>query len=55
MRPKTEKDLLLETEARNCKQRGVKKTQRPRCMVWVKKVRKVGWHSNVTDTKNEGK
>ena len=40
----------LETEARNCKQRGVKRAQRPGWVVWIKKVRKIKWHSVMTET-----
>ena len=45
--PKTEKDVLpkgLKREARNCQQRGVKRAQRPRGTIWMKKVRNVRWH-----------
>ena len=40
----------LETEARNCLQRGVKRAQRPRAIVWMKKARNRWWHTVLTDT-----
>ena len=34
----------------NCQQRGVKRAQRPRWIVWMKKVRNVRWHTVLIDT-----
>ena len=40
----------LKREARNCQQRGVKRAQRPRGTVWMKKVRNIRWHTVLIDT-----
>ena len=48
MGPKTEKDLR--PKASRQKQRGVKRAQRSRWLVWMKKVRKVRWHGVVKET-----
>ena len=51
--PKTEKDLFpksLKRKARNCQQRGVKRAQRPRETVLMKKIRNIKWHSVLIDT-----
>ena len=37
----------LKREARNCQQRGVKRAQRPRGMVWTKKVRNILSDGNI--------
>ena len=51
--PKTEEDpfpTVLKREARNCQQKGVKRAQRPRGAVWMKKVRNIRWHTVLIDT-----
>ena len=50
--PKTERSFPkgLKREARNCQQRGVKRAQRPRWTVWMKKVRNLRWHTALIDT-----
>ena len=40
----------VKREARNCQQLGVKKAQRPRGTVWMKKVRNIRWHTVLIDT-----
>ena len=45
--PKTEKGSFpkgLKREARNCQQSGVKRAQRPRGIVWMKRVRNLWWY-----------
>ena len=54
MGPKKERSFAkgLETEARSCKQRDAKRVQRPRWMVWTRKVIKIRWNSVMTDIEN---
>ena len=42
----------METEARNTKQRGVKRVLCHRWVVWMKNVRKIRWHDAMTETQN---
>ena len=48
MGPKTF-SKCLKKEVRNCKQRGVERAQRPRGIVWMRKVRKTSWHTVLID------
>ena len=50
--PKTERFFTkgLKGEARNCQQLAVKRAQRPRETVWMKKVRNIRWHTVLIDT-----
>ena len=50
--PKTERSFAkgLKREARNCQQGDVKRVQRPRGTVWMKKVRNIRWHTFLIDT-----
>ena len=50
--PKTERSFPkgLKREVRNCQQRGVKRAQRPRGTIWMKKVRDIRWHTVLIDT-----
>ena len=53
MGAKTEKDFFakdLKRKARNCQQGGVKRAQRPKGTVWMKKVRNIRWHTVLVDT-----
>ena len=41
---------VLKREARNCQQRGVKRVQRPRETVRMKKIRNIRWNTVLIDT-----